>query len=611
LTGKVLQLKDILTEDQFALRITDKYLEWDILRSPKKSDWEEVRRYVYATDTRHTSNSQTPWKNTTTIPKLCQIRDNLYANYIATLFPQRKWLSWEANEKESASRDKRDAIENYMSWVITQPSFKHEMDKVILDYIDFGNCFVTVDWLDERVQQPDKMQAGYVGPVVRRISPLDIVMNPTAENFGSSPKIIRSLISLGELKERLERVSNDENRKEYEELYKYLLEIRTRVSEFEGDLSHQDNLYQIDGFTSFRQYLGSDMVEVLTFYGDIFDPDTQKFYKNHVITVVDRHKLIGNKPNPSFFGTPPVFHSPWRKKQDNLWGMGPLDNLVGMQYRLDHIENMRADIVDWTQFPVQKVKGFVEDYVWQPGEKIFVSEEGDVEIISPDVNVLQANFDLQRYELKMEEMAGAPREAMGFRTPGEKTAFEVQQMQNASARLFQNKIKQFEEHVVEPLLNAMLELARRNLNSATTIKVFNDDYKIASFQTLGVEDITGIGRIKPVAARHFTEQSDLIQNLTNIANSPLWAFVQPHWSSVQTAKVLETVFNLQDYSMIIPNVFITEQAEQQKLIQSLQEQVQMSGMTATGMGEDYDMDPSMMSPEMSMSPEQAMQGIPQ
>jgi len=52
---------------------------------------------------------------------------------------------------------------------------------------------------------------------------------------------------------------------------------------------------------------------------------------------------------------------------------------------------------------------------------------------------------------------------MGFRSPGEKTKYEVQRLENASARIFQNKINQFEEQIVEPLLNAMLELARRNL----------------------------------------------------------------------------------------------------------------------------------------------------
>jgi hypothetical protein len=231
----------------------------------------------------------------------------------------------------------------------------------------------------------------------------------------------------------------------------------------------------------------------------------------------------------------------------------------------------------------------VEDFTWQPGEKIFVSEEGDVELVTPQTNVLQANMEIQNLERLMEEMAGAPREAMGFRTPGEKTKYEVQQLENAASRVFQNKIKQFEEQIIEPLLNAMLELARRNLTGATVIKVFDNDFNAAAFQSLTVEDITGIGRIKPVAARHFAEQAELVQNLTNLTNSQLWPTVQPHFSGKKLAKIIEHIFNLDQYEVFIPYIALAEQAEAQKFQTALQEQVQGHAMTATGMNGDYDM----------------------
>lgn len=608
MTSKVLEVDNILEPDMLASRITERWQQWDGLRQRKKVDWEEIRRYVYATDTTQTSNSKLPWKNKTTVPKLCQIRDNLYANYSVTLYPQRKWLVWEANEKDANSAMKRDAIVNYMTWAIDQPSFKDEVDKLILDYIDYGNCFATVTWLDQRVDQPDTTQSGYVGPAVRRISPLDITCNPTAETFIHSPKIVRSLMSMGELKEHLTRISTDDNKEEYETLFDYLKDLRFKARTYQGDWTQRNNLYSMDGFTSFRAYLQSDSVEVLTFYGDMYDPDEDVFYKNHVITVVDRHKLIGKKPNPSYFGYPPIFHSPWRKKQDNLWGMGPLDNLVGLQYRMDHVENVKADIFDLTAFPVQKIKGFVEDYVWEPGAKIFVSEEGDVDLVTPDVQALNANFELQNLERLMEEMAGAPREAMGFRTPGEKTKYEVQRLENAASRLFQNKIKQFEEQIIEPLLNAMLELARRNLTGTSTIKVFDDELKISMFESLTAEDITGIGRIKPIAARHFAEQAELIQNLTNLTASNLWPTVQPHFSGVKLAKVLENVFNLQDYEIVLPNIALVEQADAQKQIHSLQENVMQQAGTASGMGQDFDL--SMLPDGGASMQQQAQQQAP-
>jgi hypothetical protein len=589
MVGKVMELQNVLEPDQKAVRITERYMEWDLLRQVKKNDWEEIRRYRYATDTTQTTNNTTPWKNKTTVPKLCQIGDNLYANYIATAFPKRKGMYWEANNHDDNSKAKRDAIVNYMTWVKEQPMYKHEMDKIILDYLDFGNCFGTVEWVDQRVQTKGKTQMGYVGPMIRRISPLDMIMNPTAENFVQSPKIVRSIVSMGELRDMLERLTNDENRETNQNLYEYLKKIRFHARTFQGDWIQRDRLYAVDGFTSFRAYILSEFVEVLTFYGDYHDYINDTFHKNRVITVVDRHKLINDQPNPSFYGYPPIFHLPWRKKQDNLWGMGPFDNLVGMQYRMDHLENMGADIFDFTAYPVQLIKGFVEDFIWQPAEKIFTSEEGSVEIVQPKVEVLNADMKIEKLERLMEEMAGAPREAMGFRTPGEKTKYEVQRQENAGSRLFQNKIGQFEEQMVEPLDNAMLELAQRNLSGTQVIRVMDNESNTAFFQELTVEDITGIGRIKSVGARHFAEQAELVQNLTNLSQGPMWQFVQPHFSSIKLAKIYEEVFDLKDYEVVQQNVAIAEQADAQRTAQTLHEQLQMEQGTATGMGQDYDM----------------------
>ena len=249
---------------------------------------------------------------------------------------------------------------------------------------------------------------------------------------------------------------------------------------------------------------------------------------------------------------------------------------------------MAADIWDLVTYPVQKVKGFVEEYVWQPGEKIFVSEEGDVELVQPEVQIMQSDMKIEKLQTQMEEFAGAPREAMGIRSPGEKTKYEVQRLENASSRMFQNKINQFSEQVLEMLLNYMLELARRNLSGALTIKVFDNDLNATTFQTLTVDDITGIGRIKPIGARHFAEQAELVQNLTALTGSNLWATVQPHFSGVVLARILESIFDLKDYRAVTPYIQLAEQADGQRMVQALQEQLHQEMGTATGIGHDYD-----------------------
>lgn len=587
MVAKVLVLEDMIRADYLGDKIARDWHQWNGFRQTWISEKNEIRKYIYATDTTETTNSKLPWKNKTTIPKLCQIRDNLYSNYMAALFPKRKWMEWEADNLNDQHREKKEAIEGLMEWCVNQPQFKTEIAKIVQDYIDYGNCFATVDWVDDRVETEDNTQVGYVGPMPRRISPLDIVMNPTAPDFAHSPKIVRSLVSLGEAKELLERISKTEETVDYEEIYKYLKEVRNHAYTTGSEIQVRNDYYNVDGFGNYNNYLDSDYVELLTFYGDIYDRHTDTLLKNHMVVVADRHKVLLKKPNPSYFGTAPIFHAGWRTRQDNLWAMGPLDNLVGMQYRIDHIENLKADLFDLVTFPPVKITGYVEDFEWGPLERIYVGDDGNVELLTPNVNTLNINIEINQLEAKMEEMAGAPKEAMGFRTPGEKTAYEVQRLENAAARIFQSKVMQFEEQMVERLLNGMLELARRNLND-TTIRIIDDEYKIAVFQDLTKEDITGSGRIRPVAARNYAEKAEIIQNLTNFYSSAVGADqdIKLHFSSVKVAQMIEQLLDLEQWRLVEPNIRVTEQADAQRMMQSSQESVLMEGMTPSGLTPD-------------------------
>ncbi len=601
MAGTTLDIDHILSKDHIACRIADYWVQWDSFRQQKKTDWREIRQYIFATDTTTTTNAQLPWKNKTTLPKLTQIRDNLHANYMASVFPRRKWLYWEGDHLDDQSKTKVSAIENYTQYLITRPEFKKEISKVLLDYIDMGNAFVMPEWCDMRTQLKGStgLQTGFVGPRPVRISPLDIVFNPTAPNFEQSPKIIRSLMTLGELRSKLEQITPGDDQNEIQELFNYLSGIRQSVWSHSGATwTEKDHYLRVDGYQSFVDYLKSDFCEILTFYGDLYDVNNNVFYKNKIITIADRHKLISIKDNPTAFGTFPIFHVGWRIRQDNLWAMGPLDNLVGMQYRLDHIENMKSDLLDLILLPPLKIKGFVHDFEWGPMARIFMQDpESDVEMLEVDSNPLQANMETSSIQNTMEEMAGSPKEAMGFRTPGEKTAYEVQRLENAAARIFSSKVVQFEEQLIEPLLNSMLDLAQRFMDE-TTVSVFDNELKIYDFQSLTRADITGTGRIRPVAARNFAERADKIQNLTNFYSSAIAADpeIKAHLSSVKIAQMIEDLLDLDDYGIVTPYIRLSEQAEAQALMNTQMEQVEMQNMTPAGIAQDDSDQPMPMNP---------------
>ncbi len=572
--ARTLNLNDVLKPDGLATQIANNFQEWDNFRREWLDQKVEIRDYIFATDTSTTSNDSLPWKNNVHVPKLCQIRDNLHANYMAALFPNDDAITWEGDDESSEAKQKRLTIEAYISNKIRLSGFRVECSKLVYDWIDYGNCFAMTEYVFEVTQDPTTgdRNIGYVGPRMVRISPADIVFNPVAASFEQSPKIIRSIRTLGSLKADIE---------DHPELG-YLSEIFDKVNrtrhQFTGLTESsfgKERGFQVDGFSSYVSYFQSDYVELLDFYGDIYDRETGAFYKNQMITVVDRSYVIRNKTNPSWFGKSNIFHCGWRLRPDNLYAMGPLDNLVGMQYRIDHLENAKSDAFDLIIHPVMKIKGFVEDFEYGPGERIYIGDDGDVEFQSPDTTMLNADTQIMMYEAKMEEMAGAPKQAMGFRTPGEKTAYEVQILENGSNRIFLNKTSYFEEMFVEPIINSMLELSRRNLSMSDLIRVVDDQFGAVTFQTITKEDITARGKIRPVGARHFARNANIVQTLTQFASSPLGQdpAVNAHISGKSMAKLIEELLGLEKYKLVQDNVRVMEGYETQQLVSAAQNKI--------------------------------------
>jgi len=568
MSGTTIDLDTLIEPHAIASDIADRWTTWNNSRQQKIEEWKELRNYLYATDTRTTSNNKLPWTNSTTTPKLTQISDNLHANYFSALFPQKRWFRFEANDQESDIKNKRDVIQAYMENKVRQSDFENTTSRLINDYIQYGNCFATVDFVRDYTEYEDGERAvNYVGPKLVRISPFDICFNPLAPSFADSPKIIRSVLTKGEIKRKIDETVDNEYMKG---IFDRMMSNRVSYSGSNIDV-HKAHGFLADGFSDIKQYYESDYVEILTFYGDIYDGDTGDFHKNRVVTVVDRAYVLSNEQNPSWLGKAPVFHAGWRERPDNLYAMGPLDNLVGMQYRIDHLENLKADVFDQIAYPILKIRGDVEDFDFEPAARIYMGEEGDVGYLAPDATALNADFQIQNLEGKMEMLAGAPREAMGIRSAGEKTAFEVGQLMTAAGRIFQHKTAHFERVFLEPILNSMLEAARRNMDYADTVRVLNEDSGLFFFEEITKEDIKANGKIIPMGARHFAERAQRVQNITQLYQLKLSdPSIATHMSGKEFARILAD--ELGEPTLFSENVAVTEQMQTQRIAMEAQVQ---------------------------------------
>ena len=540
-------------------------------RQPWLNEQKELRNFLFATDTRTTSNAALPWKNSTTLPKLTQIRDNLHANYLSALFPNDEWVKWEAYSLDEKEQVKAQAIEAYIANKARQSNLRTTVSRLIYDFIDDGNAFATTEYVNETKEIDGEIVTTYSGPRLCRISPKDIVFDPTAADFKHSPKIIRSIRTIGELM----TMAMDDADNQY---LKDALSKRMKMRELAGQYTIEDFDkacgYMVDGFGSLHEYYQSNYVEILEFRGDYYDPEKDILKRDMRIVVADRASVLLMEQDEGWVKNAPIEHAGWRLRPDNLWAMGPLNNLVGMQYRIDHLENLKADVFDFIAVPVLKIIGDVDDFDWKPGEQIHIdSEQSDVQMLVPDTTALNADTQISILEERMELYAGAPKNAMGIRTPGEKTAFEVQALDNAAGRIFQEKITSFEINLLEPSLNNMLADSRRNMNSADIVRVADADLGIEVVMSITKEDITSNGKLRPIGARHYAAQAQMIQNLQQLYSSQIGAMIAPHTSAKQMSKLVEDILGLRRFELFQDNVALFEQAETQRMMNSLQQQV--------------------------------------
>lgn len=568
----------VLNPDQIALEISALWNKWKTDKSKWESQVKELRDYLYAVDTSTTTNSINPFYNRTTVPKLMQIAQNLHANYFDHMFSNEEWISWEAHNSEASLEEKRRAIESYIKTKARMSGLSSTLSDLLWDWIITGNCFGELTYVNESTEDPatGELIQGYVGPKLQRISPFDIVFNVNATSFRQTPKIIRYVYSLGDLERMaIERPDLGWTQDLVDKLRTSRQDIRDNHQAISNAELDKTQGLVADGFGDIKEYYNSDLVEVLVFLGDFYDGEKRELHRDHRLVVVDRRILQRMEPLESWTGSDYIYHDGWSGRPDNLYGMGPLDNLVGMQYKIDKLENLRADVFDQIAHPTTVEVGTVEFFGQRgaPGGRYVVEEGGQVSYLSPDATALSADNQIQQTMVDMEQLAGSPREAMGIRSPGEKTAFEVQTLDNAANRLFRRKVSQFETNVVEKVLNDMLEISRRNLNGSDVIRSVDSQFGVEQFLTITKEDLTATGKLYPLGSKHFIADANMMQNLNTIFSSPVSQFIAPHVSKVQLAKTVEGLLGLEEFSIVQENVGVVEDINTQRIAQEGQQQL--------------------------------------
>lgn len=515
-----LEIYKLQEPDSLATAIANKYVAWDNSRDRWYSNARETLENLYATSTHDIFSQCHDWDNSTHIPKLTQIRDMLITYYLDAMFGLPDYVDWEPYSKESVDFTTKNRLKSLIKQILHDSDFKPTIRQLVEDYVDYGNAFATAVPYNKMLG--DKTL--YSGPKAFRIDPMDIFFDPLASTFEQAPKIIRTTMTLGELMQSAEQFTQDENlfNKALKKALKKRHQIYNTIAANNKD-AIVDDMCHIAGFDSWSTYYASDVVELLTFYGDLYDCDTGKLHKGVRIVVMDRAYVLLEEPITDYGYGCNIFKAGWRDRKDNLWSMSPLDNIKGMQYMVDFLENKRADVFNFISNPMVVTQGDAEmpEYLF-PGCHIGLDVDATIEFIKPDATALQADLYIQNYLNQMEEMAGMPKEAMGFRTPGEKTAFEISQLNTAASRIFNEKVRKFEMEVLEPLLTLMLRIYTGAGARTIQLKQVAEN-GVVSFIDVDMSTLNTEGRFVATGSSTYTEKAQLAQTLMQLSNTALYS----------------------------------------------------------------------------------------
>jgi len=127
-------------------------------------------------------------------------------------------------------------------------------------------------------------------------------------------------------------------------------------------------------------------------------------------------------------------------------------------------------------------------------------------------------------------------------------------------------------------------VSRRNLDITDIIRITDNELGIQDFLSVTKEDITANGVVRPVGARHFAKQSQDLQNVMTVFNSPLGQMIMPHTSAKALTDFVEDITGLSGYNIFTPNIAVFEQQETASLVSRAGEEALVRD-TAPTMGE--------------------------
>ena len=268
------------------------------------------------------------------------------------------------------------------------------------------------------------------------------------------------------------------------------------------------------------RYDPRELIEVLDFWGDITVDDVT-YHDVHIVSV--GHALAQMEPNPYWGGRPFIIGTAI-PVPSRVYGLGPLEPVLGLLHHSNSIMNQRADNME---LAVDTMWGVVNDGVTnpddiysEPGKLIEMAEAGNVFPIQKDTTFTITYTEQQVLEQTIDRTVGA---GVGITTgqgrKGERvTAQEIQAVMDAGGNRLSNIHGHMEDTQLHILLVKMVQMCRQFITKDEVVRLPGEDPGSVMYVQYGPRELMYDYELRPVGAEYVANRERELQQAVDYVN---------------------------------------------------------------------------------------------
>lgn len=485
---------------------------------------------VRASAIKRVGDVETEWRHHLTGAKAYEAVETIVGYLMAATFPNRDWFGVDPTGPHTDDNLLlARLIKKHVTDKLDESGFKSQWAVFLRQLVITGTSVVALPWrtdtetghrrvkinvMDDEDDKGEYANEEYVynvydAPAIEVLDVFDCYVDPSSTNPNKGAFIRKLTKSKGELLELIKDGVYDIDPLK-------VINRRDDSSGLDTSSSRKSNLQTFEGLQT-QSWSPCELVELIEYWGDVYDDDTGECDCNMVVTLMD-NEVISSEPSPFWCGKPFIIGT-YSMTGHSPYGFGGIQPVLGLLHQLDIVTNQRLDNLElainnmWTL----KSDGVLQpdDVYTEPGRVFQVSDHGDLQPLASQSQSWAVTYqEAGLLEQTVDKSFGTGNYiSSNQQRSGERvTATEVAAVRDAGGNRLSTVHKHIEETALIPFLGKLFSLIHQFTVEPVMVRVAGDGADEYGYWELEPTDFNMPVKLRPVGSDNVIERKAYVQS---------------------------------------------------------------------------------------------------